>query len=299
METAPLDRIDTLDRRFCISYPLDDDVLFSSIQKVGLIQPILLLETVPLLVITGFKRLHSAMRLGLREIPCVTIRTTERQALLYAIHDNLGRGLNTVEKAYALEKMLHLGFPKDDIYEVMGMLLLSPHEKVLSLLVATARAEEAFKAFIVSRSVSMKNLEQMLRFDERERALLIPLFSTLHMTESHLREVLQMMSIAKIKEGKIDLEDLCGATHTEELRKRLKRKVRPLISAREERLREIRHACGLPPNIDIEVDPFFEKEYIDISIRAKEADEIQGAVFKLNRLLEAGYMGSILELTKG
>jgi ParB-like chromosome segregation protein Spo0J len=69
MKKVPIDHINIHDRRFCITYPLDDASLRASIQKVGVIQPILLLGvSPPYLVITGFKRLAIAHQLGLKEI---------------------------------------------------------------------------------------------------------------------------------------------------------------------------------------------------------------------------------------
>ena len=55
----------------------------------------------------------------------------------------------------------------------------------------------------------------------------------------------------------------------------------------------------LPPNMDIKVDPSFEKEYIDISIRARDIKDVEDALEKLRKTMGDGSLGSILELTKG
>jgi len=298
METIPIDQINIYDRRFCISHPLYDEVLFSSIKRLGIIQPIILLNSSPFLIITGFKRLESAIKLGYTKIPCTIVDVSEKEALLYSIHDNIKRGLNIVEKAYSIEKMLHMGFGTPETYETMTILGLEPHEKVLKNLIAIAYAEEPFKDFIITRGFSMKNIETLLSFDMDERRHIIQLFSSRHITESSVRETLQMISILKIKRGQIDFNEIIDARNMDDLKKRLKKMINPILSSLEERLKNIKHQCALPPNMDIKVDPFFEKEYIDIWIRAKGVQEIEDAIEKLGRILENGHIRGIFELTK-
>jgi len=73
----------------------------------------------------------------------------------------------------------------------------------------------------------------------------------------------------------------------------------PILTSLHKKLQDIRHALALPPNIDIKVDPFFEKEYIDIGIRAKNQEDINQALEKLHRLTDDGILGRIFDLTKG
>ncbi len=73
----------------------------------------------------------------------------------------------------------------------------------------------------------------------------------------------------------------------------------PILTSLYERLQNLRKALGFPPNIDIKVDPFFEKEYIDIGIRAKNQEDINQALEKLHRLTDDGILRRIFDLTKG
>ena len=130
--SIPLRKINIRDKRFRISYPSADEMLLSSIRKVGIIQPVVLLEGPPFSIVTGFRRVEAAKKLGLKEVPAVTVKLSEKEGLLFAIHDNLHRGLNIIEKAHALEKMVSMGFSESEIYEVMALFSLGPHEKVLA-----------------------------------------------------------------------------------------------------------------------------------------------------------------------
>jgi hypothetical protein len=258
----------------------------------------MLLNTSPFIVVTGFKRLAIVQQLGLKEIPYIPVDISEREALLYAIHDNIQRGLNLVEKAHALERMLHIGFTSAEVYDTMKIIGLQPHEKILKTLIALASTEDSFKHFIVTHNLSMKIVDYLMRFDVNERSSIIGLLSSFHITESTIREILEILNLLKIKQDGLPFERLNPASG-QELMKQLKEMAYPILTALHGELQGIRQASALPPNIDIKVDPFFEKEYIDIGIRAKNKDDVYQAIEKLRRLVDDGIMGSIFDLTKG
>ena len=297
-ETIGLGRINTGDRRFSISYPSDSPLLLQSVAKVGIVQPVLLLDGPALTVITGFKRIEAARSLGLTLVPAVITSLGEKDALLRAIHDNVSRGLNTVEKATALSKMVGMGFPAGEVFETMALLGLKAHEKVLKSFLALADSAEALKSFVVARNLSVTNIEGLLRFDEAERAGLLALLAPLHTTEGYLREILRMAALMRLKEGRIDFDSLSGAENAEDLRRKLKARTYPMLSSMQQELEALRRACALPPGVDIKVDPTFEKEYIDINIRARKIEDVEQALEKIRKIMNDGSLGSMLELTK-
>ena len=297
--SIPLRKINTSDKRFRISYPPVDELLLSSIKKVGIIQPVVLLEAHPFSIVTGFRRIEAAKKLGLKEVPAVTVKLSEKEGLLFAIHDNVHRGLNIIEKAHALDKMVSMGFSESEIYEVMALFSLGPHEKVLAHLLSIARAEEPLKHFIFSNALSMKNIDYMLWFEKEERKKIMTALTATRLTESYLREILEMLHLMKIKKGRFVSSVLKYAGNAQELRTKLKKIIYPRLSSLEKKLEEIRKSSALPPALDIRVDPFFEKEYIDITIRAKSEKETKELLEKLDEVLQKGHIRSILELTKG
>jgi len=291
--------INMRDKGFCISYSPQDGALLSSIEKLGIIEPIVLLQSSPFCVICGFKRLQAAVKLGFKEVPARVMQPTPHDALLMAIHSNIGRGFNMVEKAQALSKMVEMGFQRDEVYETMALFSLSPHEKILANLLSIASAEEPLKRFIVEQALSMKTTEYMLWFDAQEKKRIVHALAPMHLTESYVREILELLHLMKIKKGKSVAGALKGATDAPDLRAKLKRKVRPMLTSLENRLEKIRKAAALPPGIDIRVDPFFEKEYIDIVARTKSEQETKEIIAKLDEVLKKGHIRSVLELTKG
>jgi DNA-binding transcriptional MerR regulator len=299
MKTIDIDHININDRRFCISYPMYDNILLSSIKKVGIIQPVILLDTMPYVVITGFKRILSSVQAGFTKIPSVIVNISEKDALLYAVHDNIKRGLNIVEKALGIERMLNTGFSLTEIHETMMLLSLDPYEKILERLAAVANMEDAFKTFITVKNLQMKQVEMLMHFNPEERSDIIDILTSIHTTESFIREILEMLNILKIKRGSIDFNLLKNIGDAQEFKKILKKLTNPILVSLEEELKQIKLRCALPPDIDIKVDPFFEKGYIDMVIRAKTEDKARDAIEKLRSILNKGYIRGIIELTRG
>jgi len=155
------------------------------------------------------------------------------------------------------------------------------------------------KHFIFFNALSMKNIDYMLWFEKEERKKIMTALTATKLTESYLREILEMLHLMKIKKGRFVSSVLKYAGNAQELRTRLKKSIYPRLSSLEKKLEEIKKSSALPPALDIRVDPFFEKEYIDITIRAKSEKETKELLEKLDEVLQKGHIRSILELTKG
>jgi len=299
MNTVEIDKIHVNDRSFCVSYPLEDDLLLASIARFGVLVPLSLLNARNPVVVTGFRRLDAARRLGIREVPCVFLDIGERQALLTAITDNMGRPLNTVEKALCISKMLAAGFMREEVCEVAALLGLPPRENTLETAVSAASAEAPVASFIVNRRLPLPLVEQLLWFDPEEQKGIIRLAGAVGGTVGTFREMLHLMMLLKVKRGTVDFQQLDGAKDPDAIRQRLKRQTYPLLTGLEEKLETLLSACALPPQIKVRVDPAFEKESIDISLRARNVREIEEALAKLQRLAGEGLFRSIFELTHG
>jgi hypothetical protein len=299
METVALDRISRTDTRFCVSYPLEDPVLFASITAFGIRMPLLLLDTTPYTVVAGFKRLDAAHRLGLSVVPCCISRMNEKDAVLTAITDNIKRPLNMVERALGLDKLAQSGFSRDAMYGMMKLFGYEPHEKILQNFLALAHADHETKRFIVEHAANMTIVELLFAFENGDRNGIVRLLTAMHPTFSQLREILQYLLLVKVKEGELPWDKLRAVFTADQLKLSLKKRTHPILSTLEDRLKEIRTKAGLPPQITLTVDPFFERESIDITIRARRSEDVEEAILTLDRLVKDGWVRGILELTDG
>jgi ParB-like chromosome segregation protein Spo0J len=247
----------------------------------------------------GWRRISCARELRLKKVPALVADLDERTALLRAIHDNLARGFNIIEKAAVIDAMDRFGLPRAGIFEVMEHLGLNPHEKVLSRFLAVAALDAPLKEFIFTRNLSLRNVESLLRFDDKERRKILAALRELHLTESSLREILEMLQLLKVRKGALTGRDIPRLPGADALRAHLKCKTHPILSSLAGKLQAIRDAMALPPGVDIRVDPFFEKEYIDIILKIGNEDDIAAALDRISALAAAGHIRRILELTKG
>jgi hypothetical protein len=299
MNRVRIDKIDVNDTSYCISYPIEDDLLASSVKRFGVLLPIGLLESDRSKVVTGFKRIAAAKTAGIDEVPCVFLDVSEKEAVLVAINDNLKRPLNTIEKARCLEKMMMRGFLAEDLYAMARMIGLPARERTLRTIVAMNTLGEAAKSLVVEHNLPLAVVEQFLSFDDEEITRIASMVSPLNATSSYLREALHLLMLLKIRKEPVDLQQLEGVKDMEGLIRGLKRITHPILTRLEGRLEKIREASALPPHISIKVDPVFEKESIDICVRARTNDEVDGALKKLETLSEQGLFRSIFELTHG
>jgi len=195
--------------------------------------------------------------------------------------------------------MDRFGFSRGEIFELMEHLGLNPHEKVLSGFLAIAALNTPVKDFIFTRNLSLRNIDSLLKFGEKERRKILTSLTGFHLTESTLREILEMLQLIKVRKGALTGRDVPILQSADALRAHLKRKTHPILSSLAKGLKAIREAMALPPGMDIKVDPFFEKEYIDIILKIGSEDDVGAALRKISELAAAGHVRRILELTKG
>jgi ParB-like chromosome segregation protein Spo0J len=299
MDTVGIDQIDVNDRTYCISYPLEDDLLTSSIARFGILVPLGMIDRKPLAVVTGFKRMEAARRLGIKRVPHVFLNLDDRGALLASIGDNMNRSLNTVEKACCVEKMDALGFPKEDIYEMARLLGLPARGETLKAARAMNSMEDVAKALVARHNLPLPVVEELLWFDAEELAAIVRLVGSFRSTTGLFREVVRSLALLKTRKGRIDFQELEKETDMEGLRQSLRRATHPLLSRLDERLDKIREKSDLPPHIRVKVDPVFERESIDIHVRARSQVEVDEALERLEALSQQGFFRSIFELTHG
>jgi hypothetical protein len=299
METVEIDKLNANDRTYCISYPLEDGLLFSSVADFGVLCPLSLLGREHPVVVTGFKRLNAAQRAGAREVPCVYLDIPRKQALLTSIMDNLQRPLNIVEKASCVERMQAIGFDAEEMYRVMKLLGLRARDETLKAAVMLAGAETGVKDLIAGINPPMGVVEQLFWFDAGEVGQIVGCAARLRMSMSNFRETMALLMLLKVKQGRIDGARLDEAGSIDALKQTVRRATHPGLVGMEAHLARLLGTAALPPNIRIKVDPNFERDAVDISIQAATDGEMDDALRRLRDMADRGIFRSILELTHG
>lgn len=97
--------------------------LSSSIKKHGVIQPILVQEIDEgFEIIAGERRWRASRKAGLKEIPCILKKVSEKDNALYALIENIQReNLNIIEEAYAFDYMMKTaGMTQEEVSNNVG-----------------------------------------------------------------------------------------------------------------------------------------------------------------------------------
>lgn len=307
IQSIPLEQIDLLDETFSVNYLLDLHKLRSSIQDAGLIQPVLLREkSGEYQIICGFRRISVMKELGKSEIESRVFGEKEMdefQLFSLSLHENLTtRGFNAVEKAIALDKLIH----RFQIHRAvvintfLPFFSLEPNEKILSTFLSLARVEDEIKTYVLKQEVSRANIRRLSALTPDDRMALFSLISPLKLGENRLRELLTLLEEisrrihARLKEiaGQPEIQaivsqkELTPSQKTERVKKVLTGLRYPELNQLEKAFEKKRKDLNLPSNISLHHPPFFEGKELKIEFQFESMEEYRGALSTLSQLVD-------------
>jgi ParB/RepB/Spo0J family partition protein len=307
IQKIPLQQIDLSDDTFSVNYLPDLQRLRSSIKEIGLIQPVLLRKkSGGYRIICGFRRISVMKELGKAEIESQVFEEKEMdefQLFSLSLHENLAtRGFNTVEKAIALDKLIHR-FQIDPavvIKTFLPSLSLEPNEKILTTFLSLARMEDEIKTYVLKEEVSRANIRRLSALTPDDRMALLSLLSPLKLGENRLRELLTLLeetsrrSHATVKEiaGQPDIQailsqkELTPSQKTERVKKVLFNLRYPKMHQMEKEFEKKRMALNLPQPVSLQHSPFFEGRELKIQFQFETMEEYRSVLNVLSLLAE-------------
>ena len=307
IQKIPLQQIDLSDETFSVNFKPDFQKLRSSIEELGLIQPVLLREKGDRYqILCGFRRISVFRELENPEIEARVFKKKEMEDLgLFSIslHENLTtRGYNTVEKAIVLDKLVHL-FQMDRalvIKDFLPLFSLEPNEKILKTYLSLARMEDEVKSYVLKEEVSRSNIRILSNFDSEDRKGLILLFFSLKLGENRLREMLTLIE----EISRRDQTSIRDIVHRPEIQTILSQKEltpsqktervkKVLIDLRYPRMRQMekgfekkRRDLNLPYGLSLHHQPFFEGRGLRIEFKFETLEEYRVILSTLSTLLD-------------
>jgi ParB family chromosome partitioning protein len=144
--------------------------LAESIRERGIIQPILVRHLAGMTnvyeIIAGERRWRAAQRVGLHEVPIVVIEADDRQALEFAIIENVQRSdLNALEEALGYERLTsEFSYNQTDLAKIIG----KSRSHVANTIRLLKLPEEA-KRFLVEGSISAGHARALLSVEHPEK----------------------------------------------------------------------------------------------------------------------------------
>jgi ParB/RepB/Spo0J family partition protein len=302
---VPLQEIDSNDDTFSVNFMEDLEKLRSSIKAVGLIQPVLLKEERGgHKIVCGFRRISVLQGLGISEVDARVVSAQEMddlQLFSIALHENVAtRGLNNVEIAVALDKLVHR-FQVDPKVVVASFLPLcgqETNEKILYTFLSLAAMEESVKKYIIKEGVSRSNIRRIAALSRDDREALLSLVAPLRLGENRLREILtladeisrrghrpvrEIVACPEIQEVLVHKE-LTPSQKTERVKKTLANLRYPRMHELEERFEHQKRKLDLPPSLSLRHQPYFESKGFKMEFEFKTLEEYESILSSLSLL---------------
>jgi ParB-like chromosome segregation protein Spo0J len=313
---VPLTDIALDDRTFIVTYRPQMQALQRSVAQVGVLTPLHLRRAsdhTPLQVVCGSKRLLACQQTGHTHVPALVYRTTELtapQALLLALHDNLGcRVLNAVEKARLLLRLrqdLHYQ-PAALLQEFCPLLDLPPRPDTLEAYCTLATLAEALQAAVVEGALPVETALWLGTHAAEDQQALLALFTGLSVGQNRAREfatyidelcqrdacrpagLLQALGVPAV----LAQAQLSGPQKLDSVRRVLRQARYPQLSTYEQRFQAAVRRLRLPPQVSLRPPPYFEGQQYQITLSFGQRQELQHYA---QRLLDAAGHEALDEL---
>ena len=307
IQNIALQEIDLLDDAFSVNYLPDLQKLRSSIEQIGLIQSVLLREKKDLYqIVSGFRRISVMKELGKLEIESKVFEEKEIdefQLFSLSLHENqTTRGFNAVEKAIALDKLIHrfhIG-PAEVVKTFLPLFSLEPNEKILKTYLSLAQMEDEVKTYALKEEVSRFNIRKLSALTPDNRKAVLSLISLLKLGENRLRETLTLLEeISKRNQCRekdivqrseiqavLSQKELTPSQKTERIKKVLTDLRYPKLNQLEKAFEKKRKDLNLPSNISLHHPPFFEGKRLKIEFQFETKEEYRRILSALSALPE-------------
>jgi len=302
-----LQQIDLSDDTFSVNYLPDLQSLRSSIEEIGLIQPVLLRKKLGgYQIVCGFRRISVMKELGKSEIESRVFEEKEMdesQLFSLSLHENsTTRGFNSIEKAIALEKLIHRFqiHPDTVIKTFLPLFSLEPNEKILNTYLSLAQMEDEIKTYALKEEVSRSNIRRLSAFTPDDRMAILSLISPLKLGENRLRETLTFLEeisrrnqcSARDIVGRPEIQailsqkELTSSQKAERVKKVLKDLRYPKMHQMEEEFEKKKRDLNLPSNVSLHHPPFFEGRGLKIEFQFETMEEYRSILSSLSQLVE-------------
>jgi len=317
IQKIPLEQIDLSNDTFSVNYLPDLQSLRSSIEEIGLIQPVLLRKkSGRYQIVCGFRRISVLKEWGKSEIESRVFEEEEMeefQLFSLSLHENLTtRGFNAVEKAIALDKLIHRFKidPATVIKNFLPSFSLEPHEKILNTYLSLARMENEIKTYVLKEEVSRSNIRRLSVFVPDDRMAILSMIAPLKLGENRLREILTFLEeISRSMKGTVRevvqrseiqavlfQKELTLSQKTERIKKVLKDLRYPKMHQMEEKFEQKKKDLNLPSNLSLRHQPFFEGRGLKVEFQFETMEEYRSILKLLSSLADKKEFEEMLKL---
>jgi hypothetical protein len=318
LEHLPLTRINFKDETFRISEELEPAQLRSSLQSVGQINPVVLLEGKDdgNVIVCGFRRLRLLRQLG-AEHAAVFIRSSSDCSPLSLFHlaiwDNVShRQLCPLEKARIVRGLRNIfNVPQETLVEKdLPVLELPAHKNVLNGYLRLNELHADLKRLLNRDWISLSGALRLAGYAHADQVLFASALAKVRFSSSLLRQVLDLVEeIAAVSDCSVG-EALTGSEvqailaderlspfqKGEAIHVVLYEKGHPRLCRARERFNDEKRRLNLPGNLHLISDPFFETTRVKVEFESFSPGDFREMTAALNRAAQNPALDRIFEI---
>jgi ParB-like chromosome segregation protein Spo0J len=318
LRTVMMDRIDTADRSFCLSWHLSDRRLAESIALCGLINPPLLISKKggSYAIVCGFKRITSCKELGFKSVPAFVCKDQPDplRCLFMSFWDNLPhRRFNPVEKALILQRFAPCLDEQRIISEILPLLQLHAHTREFKRYLRIGELPHEAKEALAKDELALDAALLLLDFEASARISLLQFIVELRLTVSRQKEVLELIHEICRREGVSPLEIITDQAVREISSRKelsqpqksfyvhqwLRKRRYPQLSERESNFAAWLKELHLESNISIQPPPYFEGKTRSVRFAVSSHQEMGQVLEKLFSLYREGKLKPLFDDSYG
>lgn len=296
VEKIPLTGIDESDQAYRISDVLESAILESSLRHAGQLNPVLLAPGggTGFKIVAGFRRVHALRRLGISDVLARMMPAhTDRLSLFgTAVWDNLShRQFTSLEHARILARLVHVcRLPADAVVaEWLPALGLPAHKNVLQSYLVLDRMSPRLEVLFRDGRLTLQSVVRLASMGPADQEAAAGLLERIRLSASLQRQTLELVeeiaasahcSAADVlsRPEILDCAD-DAASSPFQLGERVHRclfQIRnPRLSRARERFADARDSLGLPGNVRLSPDPYFETTRVKVEFEVSSPEEFR------------------------
>ncbi|HPU93360.1 MAG TPA: ParB/RepB/Spo0J family partition protein [Candidatus Saccharicenans sp.] len=313
LRSISLEEINFDDIRFRFTLDKPDEKLIFSIQRAGLIEPVLVKsDGQAFILVTGWKRVEASREAGLKEIPALVIPSESTDLDLFSLaffESYPGKDFSLAEKALIIKKFIEFGLsPEELIEEFLSRLELPPERQTIDLLTQLASLDWALPSIHRGRW-KLSTARLFLSFFPEERRAIISVGETLNHNQQ--AELIELLFTLK-KRQKVGLETILAEEEIKplvqeaarerqprarlELLSALRKRTFPLVTEINREMQTALRQINLSGNSRLDYDHSLEKSSLFISFEARTTEEIELLAEQLKQNVKEGKLDVLFGL---
>lgn len=318
IQTILLTDIDFDNRTFLVSEDANEPRMLQSLQKIGQLNPVLLLNGGPerKTIVAGFRRLWALRGMGER---CALARLLPKQqysiadAFRLALWDNLShRQFKPLEIARALSILRGIcGIPLDVLVrDYLHLFGLAEHKNILHTYLELDRMDGGLRSCFGDGRLTLASIERLAEMRPEDQFAFAALMNEIRLSASLQREVLDLvLELAELEENGINAllnspeiifiqkdAGLSPFQKGQKIHEVLFRQRNPRLSRARRQFEDGKSKLALPGSIRVVPDPFFETPRLRIEFEASSAGSIRELAEALHQASAGPALDALFEL---